>query len=79
LQAICQQFGELAQTGIQRVLPGPTGERNTWTLLPRESVLCMADNPEDSLTQLAAALASGCRVLWRMTNSTAPCVTHCRR
>ncbi|RDT53934.1 trifunctional transcriptional regulator/proline dehydrogenase/L-glutamate gamma-semialdehyde dehydrogenase [Escherichia coli] len=65
LQAICQQFGELAQTGIQRVLPGPTGERNTWTLLPRESVLCMADNPEDSLTQLAAALASGCRVLWQ--------------
>jgi len=64
LQAICQRFGELAQTGIQRVLPGPTGERNTWTLLPRESVLCMADNAEDSLTQLAAALASGCRVLW---------------
>ncbi|SUB72073.1 Bifunctional protein putA [Pluralibacter gergoviae] len=31
LQALCDRYGELAQAGTQRVLPGPTGERNTWT------------------------------------------------
>lgn len=29
LHAIAQQYGELAQAGTQRLLPGPTGERNT--------------------------------------------------
>jgi len=64
LRALCQQYGELAQAGTQRVLPGPTGERNTWTLMPRERVLCVADNEQDALIQLAAALATGCEVLW---------------
>ncbi|MGP3590075.1 trifunctional transcriptional regulator/proline dehydrogenase/L-glutamate gamma-semialdehyde dehydrogenase [Vagococcus sp. WN89Y] len=64
LQQLCRQFGELAQTGTQRVLQGPTGERNSWTLAPRERVLCIADNEQDALVQLAAALASGCQVLW---------------
>jgi RHH-type proline utilization regulon transcriptional repressor/proline dehydrogenase/delta 1-pyrroline-5-carboxylate dehydrogenase len=49
LRALCQQFGELAQAGTQRLLPGPTGERNTWTLMPRERVLCVADNEQDAL------------------------------
>jgi delta 1-pyrroline-5-carboxylate dehydrogenase len=79
LQAICQRFGELAQTGIQRVLPGPTGERNTWTLLPRESVLCMADNAEDSLTQLAAASPAAVGYCGQMMSFTAPCITRYRR
>ncbi len=48
----------------QRLLPGPTGERNTWTLLPRERVLCIADDEQDALTQLAAVLAVGSQVLW---------------
>ncbi|SPW68287.1 trifunctional transcriptional regulator/proline dehydrogenase/pyrroline-5-carboxylate dehydrogenase [Escherichia coli] len=26
LQALCTQYGELAQAGTQRLLPGPTGE-----------------------------------------------------
>ncbi len=64
LHAIAQQYGELAQAGTQRLLPGPTGERNTWTLMPRERVLCVADNEEDALVQLAAATATGCEVLW---------------
>ncbi|HCI9678049.1 TPA: hypothetical protein NQF60_005133, partial [Klebsiella pneumoniae] len=45
-------------------LPGPTGERNTLTLMPRERVLCVADNEQDALIQLAAVLAVGCEVLW---------------
>ncbi|XTZ36976.1 trifunctional transcriptional regulator/proline dehydrogenase/L-glutamate gamma-semialdehyde dehydrogenase [Salmonella enterica] len=64
LQQVCQQFGELAQAGTQRVLSGPTGERNSWTLMPRKRVLCIADNEEDTLVQLAAVLACGCQVLW---------------
>ncbi|WP_436893731.1 trifunctional transcriptional regulator/proline dehydrogenase/L-glutamate gamma-semialdehyde dehydrogenase [Siccibacter turicensis] len=64
LKALCARFGELAQAGTQRVLPGPTGERNTFTLLPRERVLCLADNEEDALVQLAACCAVGSQVLW---------------
>ena len=64
LHALCQQYGEQAQAGTQRLLPGPTGERNTWTLMPRERVLCIADNEQDALVQLAAAAAAGCEVLW---------------
>ena len=57
LQALCQQFAERSQSGTQRLLPGPTGERNSWALMPRERVLCIADNEEDALFQLAAVLA----------------------
>jgi RHH-type proline utilization regulon transcriptional repressor/proline dehydrogenase/delta 1-pyrroline-5-carboxylate dehydrogenase len=57
LQALCQQFAERSQTGTQRLLPGPTGERNSWTLMPRERVLCIADSEQDALVQLAAVMA----------------------
>ncbi|MGD7299248.1 trifunctional transcriptional regulator/proline dehydrogenase/L-glutamate gamma-semialdehyde dehydrogenase, partial [Ralstonia pseudosolanacearum] len=40
-------------------LPGPTGERNTYMLLPRDAVLCVAADPADWLRQLAAVLAVG--------------------
>lgn len=64
LKAVCETFSAHAQTGVQRVLPGPTGERNTYTLLPRERVLCLADNESDALTQLAAVTSSASRALW---------------
>ncbi|WP_145582030.1 trifunctional transcriptional regulator/proline dehydrogenase/L-glutamate gamma-semialdehyde dehydrogenase [Yersinia vastinensis] len=64
LTELAQRYGELAQGGTVRLLPGPTGERNTYALLPRERVLCLADNETDALTQLAAVLAVGCHVLW---------------
>ena len=57
--------GELAQAGSAAAsAAGPTGERNTSTLMPRERVLCVADNEQDALVQLAAAMATGCEVLW---------------
>ena len=59
LAALCEQFAEQSQSGITRVLPGPTGERNTYSVLPREHVLCLADNEADLLAQLAAVLAVG--------------------
>ena len=64
LQALCQQYRDLAQAGTQRLLPGPTGERNTLTFIPRDRVLCVADNEQDALIQLAAVTAVGCEILW---------------
>lgn len=64
LLALCQHYGELAQTGIQRLLTGPTGERNSYTLLPRQRILCLADNDADALCQLAAVTSTGSRILW---------------
>ena len=57
------------------LLPGPTGESNTYSLQPRQAVLCLADalgaqGDEDdadrdqaTLLQWEAALAAGCRVV----------------
>ncbi|MCH7370525.1 trifunctional transcriptional regulator/proline dehydrogenase/L-glutamate gamma-semialdehyde dehydrogenase [Aeromonas sp. MR16] len=65
LVALCDQYGELAQSGLTQVLVGPTGERNTYSLLPRERVLCLAEDKADLLAQLAACLAVGTQVLWQ--------------
>ena len=71
LVALCKQYGELAQSGLTQLLAGPTGERNSYSLLPREHVLCLVgDNDtkeakQDLLAQLAACLAVGCRVIWQ--------------
>ena len=59
LAALCQRYREQSQSGSTRVLDGPTGERNSYSLLPREYVLCLADTEQDLLTQLAAVLAIG--------------------
>ncbi|RTG46131.1 aldehyde dehydrogenase family protein, partial [Serratia marcescens] len=64
LAALAQRYAELGQGGTVRPLPGPTGERNTYALLPRERVLCLADNETDALIQLAAVLAVGSCALW---------------
>jgi len=64
LAALCSQFAGQSQSGIARLLPGPTGERNSYTILPREHVLCLADNEADLLAQLAAVLAVGSSAVW---------------
>jgi RHH-type proline utilization regulon transcriptional repressor/proline dehydrogenase/delta 1-pyrroline-5-carboxylate dehydrogenase len=53
-----------SSTGTWRALAGPTGEANLYALLPREAVLCLADDDADRLVQLAAVLAAGSRALW---------------
>src|SRR5690606_18702579 len=53
LSEACEHFAALSQSGVTRVLVGPTGERNSYTLLPRERVLCLADDEQDRLVQLA--------------------------
>ena len=60
----CQRFSRQTQSGTARTLPGPTGERNVYTLAPRAQVLCIANTPDDLLVQTAAVLASGGTALW---------------
>jgi RHH-type proline utilization regulon transcriptional repressor/proline dehydrogenase/delta 1-pyrroline-5-carboxylate dehydrogenase len=49
------------------VLPGPTGERNLYSLAPRGTVLCVAATPAGAQAQWGAARATGNRVLWTDT------------
>ena len=64
LAALCERFAAVAPPLAPRTLAGPTGESNVYRLLPREAVLCLADDEADRLAQLAAVLAVGGRVLW---------------
>lgn len=69
LATLLSSYGELAQSFTQQVLTGPTGERNTYTLLPREHVLCLAEDRADLLAQLAAVLSVGSRPLVTESNA----------
>ncbi|KFX01415.1 transcriptional regulator [Pectobacterium betavasculorum] len=64
LATLCQRYRAHSVSGTTRRLAGPTGESNTYTLLPRERILCLADNDEDRLIQAAAVLATGGKLLW---------------
>ena len=64
LATLCKQFASQSQSGITRQLNGPTGERNSYAILPREHVLCLAEVEGDLLTQLAAVLAVGGSAVW---------------
>ena len=56
-------FGELTPHAVRMELPGPVGELNTYRLLPRGDVLCVAATQSGVLRQVAAALATGNRAL----------------
>ncbi|MDG0798262.1 trifunctional transcriptional regulator/proline dehydrogenase/L-glutamate gamma-semialdehyde dehydrogenase [Pectobacterium punjabense] len=64
LAALCQRYKEHSVSGTTLQLSGPTGESNTYTLSPRERILCLADNEDDRLIQAAAVLATGGKLLW---------------
>jgi RHH-type proline utilization regulon transcriptional repressor/proline dehydrogenase/delta 1-pyrroline-5-carboxylate dehydrogenase len=78
LAAQCERFAALSRAGASRTLAGPTGERNVYTLVPREAVLCLADADADAdangdanagaeadrLVQLAAVLSVGSTAIW---------------
>lgn len=68
--AQCRQLLQRAGARRARVVAGPTGERNVYSLLPREAVLCLAQSDRSLLMQLAAALAVGCRTIWPSTRET---------
>jgi len=67
----CRRFAAETQSGTARTLPGPTGERNVYTLAPRATVLCHATQAGDWLTQLAAVLATGGTALWPTSQAAA--------
>ncbi|WP_153099046.1 trifunctional transcriptional regulator/proline dehydrogenase/L-glutamate gamma-semialdehyde dehydrogenase [Paraburkholderia hayleyella] len=64
LAARCETWRELGLAGATAVLPGPTGERNTYTLGARGTILCVPATATGARLQLAAALATGNRVLF---------------
>lgn len=64
IAALFEQYRGLSQSYSSHILTGPTGERNSYTLLPRERVLNLADERGDLLAQLAATLAVGSRAIW---------------
>ena len=64
LASLCARFAAASRVGVASLLAGPTGERNVYTLHPREAVLCLADDERDRMTQLAAVLAAGSKAVW---------------
>ncbi|MBC5766049.1 trifunctional transcriptional regulator/proline dehydrogenase/L-glutamate gamma-semialdehyde dehydrogenase [Ramlibacter albus] len=64
IQQACERFAAQSRTGEALVLPGPTGERNLYSIAPRSQVLCLAASEDDRLVQLAAVLAARSRAVW---------------
>ena len=60
----CARFAAQAPAVAEWILDGPTGERNTWRLVPRTEVMCLAAEDADLLCQFAAVLAVGSRPAW---------------
>ncbi len=60
----CAALARSSCAGLSVRLPGPTGEKNEYQLLPRERVLCLAGSDAQRLLQLAAVLAAGAQALW---------------
>jgi len=63
LATVCAALHAATPLGRTDVLEGPTGERNTYALLPRRAVLLAAAEAGDRLYGLAHVLASGARAV----------------
>ena len=70
LASVCERMATLVQADFSVELPGPTGERNVYGVVPRTSVLCLANDDDDRLVQLAALLAVGASPIWPSQAST---------
>jgi len=64
LVSLCDHYADLSQSGLTRNFSGPTGENNTYRLLPRSPVLCLASSKDDLLTQFVAVLVVGATAIW---------------
>ncbi|WP_118183745.1 trifunctional transcriptional regulator/proline dehydrogenase/L-glutamate gamma-semialdehyde dehydrogenase [Paraburkholderia phosphatilytica] len=64
LAARCDGYLAHVLAGATAVLQGPTGERNTYTLGARGTVLCVPSTASGARAQLAAVLATGNRALF---------------
>jgi RHH-type proline utilization regulon transcriptional repressor/proline dehydrogenase/delta 1-pyrroline-5-carboxylate dehydrogenase len=63
LTALAEQYLRTTLAGTTFDLPGPTGESNRLSFAPRGTVLCAALTVDGLLNQVAAALATGNRML----------------
>ena len=70
LAALCEALATNLPRRDPVELPGPTGERNTYRLLPRRAVFCIAGDPPGLLALSAVAMAAGSGVAWRDTPAT---------
>jgi RHH-type proline utilization regulon transcriptional repressor/proline dehydrogenase/delta 1-pyrroline-5-carboxylate dehydrogenase len=66
----CDRLAAFSPSGAKVLLPGPTGERNTYAVLPRRAIACIAGDARDYLSQLAAVLATGARAVWPISERT---------
>jgi RHH-type proline utilization regulon transcriptional repressor/proline dehydrogenase/delta 1-pyrroline-5-carboxylate dehydrogenase len=66
-----ERYMETTLTGVEQALPGPTGERNVLSFHARGTVLCAATGSASLLNQVAAAFATGNRVLALVQGSAA--------
>ncbi|MCX2684711.1 trifunctional transcriptional regulator/proline dehydrogenase/L-glutamate gamma-semialdehyde dehydrogenase [Pseudomonas sp. DCB_AW] len=71
-----KSYADHAQSGTSRQLPGPTGERNSYAILPRQRVLGLAGQADDLLLQLAATLSVGAHMVWVESNGEARALFH---
>jgi RHH-type proline utilization regulon transcriptional repressor/proline dehydrogenase/delta 1-pyrroline-5-carboxylate dehydrogenase len=53
------RYGAASAVGVERVLPGPVGERNLYALHPRGRVLLKPVTPAGLIEQMAVVLATG--------------------
>ncbi|TMG95726.1 MAG: L-glutamate gamma-semialdehyde dehydrogenase, partial [Betaproteobacteria bacterium] len=56
---LCTHYLDASPLGDVVVLPGPTGEQNSYELRPRGRVLCRVETHLGALAQLGATLATG--------------------
>ncbi|MBR7783479.1 trifunctional transcriptional regulator/proline dehydrogenase/L-glutamate gamma-semialdehyde dehydrogenase [Undibacterium luofuense] len=57
--ALGEQYAHHSPYQVTMLLPGPTGERNTLSFVPRGQIFCAASNTNTLLNQIAAVLATG--------------------
>lgn len=60
----CRQIHDAVPASRTRILMGPTGEKNVYSLRARDAVLCLSASREGMLFQLAGVLAVGSRAVW---------------
>jgi RHH-type proline utilization regulon transcriptional repressor/proline dehydrogenase/delta 1-pyrroline-5-carboxylate dehydrogenase len=66
----CDRLAAWSPAGASVALPGPTGERNSYSALPRRLVLCVATDDRDLMSQLATVLSVGAGAAWPLSDRT---------
>jgi RHH-type proline utilization regulon transcriptional repressor/proline dehydrogenase/delta 1-pyrroline-5-carboxylate dehydrogenase len=61
LRRLLAEVPAMSLDSLARELPGPVGERNSYRLRPKGTILCVATDPADLQVQLEAVNASGNR------------------